>query len=69
MALKMTDDQLLEFVHNNALALGLPTEEARLSRVATHFKRTLTMAELLDQVDYPAELEIAEIYCPKKIST
>ena len=65
----MTDEQVLQFVQTSALALGLPADDARVSRVAAHFKRTEAMAQLLDQVDCPADLEIAEIYCPKQIAS
>ncbi|MBU6224819.1 MAG: DUF4089 domain-containing protein [Burkholderiales bacterium] len=64
----MTDEQLFQFAQVNAQVLGLPTDEARLLRVVSHLKRTEAMAQLLDQVDYPADLEIAEIYCPKQIA-
>ena len=64
----MTDEQVLQFVQTSALALGLPADEVRVARVAAHFKRTEAMAELLDQVDCPADLEIAEIYCPKQLA-
>ena len=64
----MTDEQVLQFVQTSALALGLPADDARVARVAAHFKRTEAMAQLLDQVDCPADLEIAEIYCPKQLS-
>ena len=64
----MTDEQVLQFVQTSALALGLPTDEARIARVAAHFKRTEAMAQLLDQVDCPADFEIAEIYCPKQLA-
>ena len=64
----MTQEQALEFIRNNAVVLGLPTDKTRLMRVASHFIRTEAMAQLLDQVDCPADLEIAEIYCPKQIA-
>jgi hypothetical protein len=64
----MTDEQTIKFVQTSALALGLPADEARVARVAAHFKRTEAMAQLLDQVNCPADLEIAEIYCPKLIA-
>jgi hypothetical protein len=64
----MTDEQVLQFVQTSALALGLPADEARIARVAAHFKRTEAMAQLLDHVNCPADLEIAEIYCPKQIT-
>ena len=63
----MTQEQALDFIRNNAVVLGLPTDKTRLTRVASHFIRTEAMAQLLDQVDCPADLEIAEIYCPKQI--
>ena len=64
----MTDEQVLQFVQTSALALGLPADEARVARVAAHFKRTEAMVQLLDQVDCPADIEIAEIYCPKQLA-
>ena len=64
----MTDEQVLQFVQTSSLALGLPADEARVARVAAHFKRTEAMAQLLYQVDCPADLEIAEIYCPKQLA-
>ena len=64
----MTQEQALEFIRNNAVILGLPTDKTRLTRVASHLIRTEAMAQLLDQVDCPADLEIAEIYCPKQIA-
>ena len=64
----MTQEQALEFIRNNAVVLGLPTDKNRLTRVASYFMRTEAMAQLLDQVDCPADLEIAEIYCPKQIA-
>ena len=65
----MTDEQTHKFVQTSALALGLPADEARVAREAAHFKRTEVMAQLLDQVDCPVDLEIAEIYCPKPIAS
>jgi hypothetical protein len=65
----MTQEQALEFIQINAVAMGLPTDNTRLERVASHFIRTQAMAQLLDQVDCPADLEIAEIYCPKQIAS
>ena len=44
------------------------TDKTRLARVASHFIRTEAMAQLLDQVDCPVDLEIADIYCPKQIA-
>ena len=64
----MTQEQALEFIRNNAVVLGLPTDKTRLTRVASHFIRTEAMAQLLDHVNCPADLEIAEIYCPKQIT-
>ena len=64
----MTQEQALEFIRHNPIALGLPTDKTRLARVASHFMRTEAMAQLLDQVDCPVDLEIAEIYCPKPIA-
>ncbi len=65
----MTDEQVLQFVQISAHALGLPADTERVSRVAAHFQRTAAMAQQLDQVDCPADLEIAEIYCPKPIAS
>ena len=64
----MTNNQVLKFVQISANALGLTADADRVSRVAAHFQRTAAMAQQLDQVDLPADLEIAEIYCPKPIA-
>jgi len=64
----MTEEQLFKFVQANAMALNLPSDKERIARVAGHFQRTAAMAQQLDQVDFPADLEIAEIYCPKQIT-
>ena len=62
----MTDEQVFQFVKTNAAMMGLPAEDARVARVAAHFKRTESMMQLLDEVQLPSDLEIAEIYNPKQ---
>ena len=67
MLLKMTDEQVIQYVRATAVAMGLPSDEERVSRAAAHFKRTQSMAQLLDQMEFPDDLEIPEIYCPKPV--
>ena len=62
----MTDEQVFQFVKTNAALMGLPADDARVARVAVHFKRTESMMQLLDEVQLPFDLEIAEIYNPKQ---
>ncbi len=64
----MNDSQILEYVLACSLNLGLPADAPRVLRVAAHFKRIQAMAQALDQVDCAADLEMPEIYCPKRIS-
>ncbi len=64
----MNDLQIQAYIHACAESLGLPTDAPRVSRVAAHFKRIDAMAQALDQVDCPVDLEMPEIYCPKRIS-
>ena len=64
----MTDAQIEKYIQACALSLGLPADAPRVSRVAGHFKRIDAMAQALDQVDCPADLEMPEIYCPKRIA-
>ena len=62
----MTDEQVFQFVKTNAALMGLPADDARVARVAALFKRTESMMQLLDEVQLPSDLEIAEIYNPKQ---
>ncbi|MEI6115027.1 MAG: DUF4089 domain-containing protein [Burkholderiales bacterium] len=64
----MNDDQIQQYIRVCALSLGLPTDAPRVLRVAGHFKRIDAMAHALDQVDCPVDLEMPEIYCPKRVS-
>ncbi len=63
----LTDAQMVQYVQVSATVLGLPVDEARAVRVAAHLQRTAAMAQLLDTLDMPPELELAEIYCPKPV--
>ena len=53
-------------VHLQSHIERLPADDARVARVAAHFKRTESMMQLLDEVQLPSDLEIAEIYNPKQ---
>ena len=64
----LTDAQMVQYVQVSATVLGLPVDEARAVRVAAHLQRTAAMAQLLDTLDMPPELELAEIYCPKPVT-
>lgn len=64
----LTDAQMVQYVQVSATVLGLPVDEARAVRVAAHLQRTAAMAQLLDGLDLPPELELAEIYCPKPVT-
>ncbi|PUE30463.1 hypothetical protein B9Z39_02360 [Limnohabitans sp. JirII-29] len=64
----MTDAQMVQYVQVSATVLGLPVDEARVVRVAAHLQRTAAMAQLLDGLDMPPELELPEIYCPKQVT-
>lgn len=63
-----TEAQMLQYVQVSATLLGLPVDEARAVRVSAHLQRTAAMAQLLDGLDMPPELELAEIYCPKQVT-
>ena len=64
----LTDAQMVQYVQVSATVLGLPVDDARAVRVAAHLQRTAAMAQLLDDLDMPPELELAEIYCPKQVT-
>ena len=64
----LTDAQMVQYVQVSATVLGLPVDEARAVRVAAHLQRTAAMAQLLDGLDMPPELELAEIYFPKQVT-
>ena len=61
----MTESEVLAYVKASAAAQGLPMDEARALRVATHMARTAHLAQLLDAVPLGVEDELAEIYKPK----
>ena len=63
-----TEAQMVQYVQVSATVLGLPVDDARAVRVAAHLQRTAAMAQLLDALDMPPELELAEIYCPKQVT-
>ena len=60
----MTDDQLLAYVHANAVMLGLTLDAPRAQAVAVHLARTVQLAKLLETAPMAIDNEIAEIYCP-----
>jgi hypothetical protein len=61
----MTDAQTLAYVQASAIALRLPLDTAQAQRVAVHMQRTAALAQLLDDLHLPPELEKAQIYVPK----
>ncbi|MES2583036.1 MAG: AtzG-like protein [Pseudomonadota bacterium] len=61
----MTESEVLAYVKASAVAQGLPLDEARALRVATHMARTAHLAALLDAAPLAVEDELAEIYMPK----
>lgn len=61
----MTDAEVLAYVKAAAAALALPLDDAQARRVAAHLGRTAAMAQALDQLRLPEDLEPAEIYSPK----
>ena len=60
----MTDPDLLAYVNNTALLLGLPMTAERAARVAVHLQRTAVMAEMLNVTALDPHDEIADIYSP-----
>ena len=60
----MDNKSTLNYVNSTATLLGVPMNAARAERVASHLQRTVAMAALLDAANLPADVELAEIYCP-----
>ena len=60
----MNQVEVLNYVKSTAALLGIPMDTARAERVASHLQRTVAMAGLVDAANLPADVELAEIYCP-----
>ena len=60
----MTDEQVLDYVKAAAALAGLPLDQARAQRVATHLARTAELAALLQAAGLDVEDEPAEVYRP-----
>ena len=60
----MNEADVLNYVKSTAVLLGIPMDAARASLVASHLKRTVAMAALLDAANLSEDDELAEIYCP-----
>jgi hypothetical protein len=60
----MTEAQTLAYVQASATALRLKLDAAQTQRVAVHMQRTAAMAQLLDDLHLPPELEKAQLYVP-----
>lgn len=60
----MNEADVLNYVHSTATLLGIPVDDERARRVASHLQRTVAMAAMLDAANLPADAELAEIYCP-----
>lgn len=58
----MNEAEVLAYVKAAAVAVGIPLDDARAQRVAGHLGRTAGMAQLLDNVSMPEDLEPAEVY-------
>ena len=56
--------QALQYVKATAVALALPLDEERASRVAGHLALSAALADALQAYPLPAEVEPAEVYCP-----
>lgn len=65
----MNEQDVLNYVNNTATLLGISLDVARAERVASHLQRTVAMAALLDAANLPADVELAEIYCPEALKT
>ncbi len=65
----MNEADVLNYVHSTAALLGIPVDDARAKRVASHLQRTVAMAAMLDAANLPAAVELAEIYCPEAFQT
>ncbi len=60
----MNDLESNAYVRASAAVLGLPLDDAQVARVAAHLQRTSAMADMLEALDLPPTLELAEIYRP-----
>ena len=60
----MNEADVLNYVYSTATLLGIPVDDERARRVASHLQRTVAMAAMLDTANLHAEAELAEIYCP-----
>lgn len=60
----MNEADVLNYVRSTATLLGMPVDDERARRVASHLQRTVAMAAMLDAANLPADAELAEIYCP-----
>jgi len=62
----MIEADSLAYVRASAAMLRLPLDDEQVVRVAAHLQRTAAMAQQLDQLSMPPELELAEIFRPKE---
>ena len=60
----MNEADVLNYVHSTATLLGMPVDDERAKRVASHLQRTVAMAVMLEAANLSAHVELAEIYCP-----
>jgi len=65
----MNEADVLNYVRSTATLLGIPVDDERARRVASHLQRTVAMAAMLDAANLPANAELAEIYCPAPFQT
>jgi hypothetical protein len=63
----VTENEALIYVRASAAVLRLPLDDEQVVRVAAHLQRSATLAQLLEAVDMPPELELAEIYRPNTL--
>ena len=60
----MTNTVYLDYVKASAALQGLALDDERARSVAAHLARTALLAQSLNDVPLPVEVELAEIYCP-----
>ena len=65
----MNEAEILNYVRSTATLLGMPVDDERARRVASHLQRTVAMAVMLEAANLPAHAELAEIYCPAPFKT
>ena len=65
----MNEADILNYVRSTATLLGMPVDDERARRVASHLQRTVAMAAMLDAANLPADAELAESYCPAPFKT